>query len=105
MDAERIEGLPLKDTLPTKPVSAPVAAVNPARFSRDMPFAGENSPPAKTVPLPTASARTWPSVDGAKFGSSVPSGNTCARSVRGTPPTDLKSPPRYQPPPHRGPRR
>ena len=105
MDPERIERvaaggllLGMKDTPPVNPVSAPVAALNPARFLRATPLAVANSPPAKTVSVPTTSARTKPSVVGAQFGSTVPSDSTWARSVRGTPPTDRKSPPRYQPP-------
>ena len=86
------------DTPPVNAVSVPSARLNSAKCPRAVPLAVENSPPAKTVFAESASARTVPSVDGAQFGSTVRSASTWARSVRATPPTDLESPPRYQPP-------
>src|SRR5215207_1056393 len=86
-------------TPPVNEVRAP-ARVKPAKFVRAPPFALENPPPAYTAPagLSTASARTVPLVVGVQFGSTDRSAITWARSVRGKPPTDLKSPPRNQPP-------
>src|SRR3954454_14595937 len=83
-------------------VSSAPAGVRRARLSRAVPLTALKVPPTTTVGPLTAIARTTPFVDAVKPGSSVPSERTCARFWRGTPATEEKVPPRYQPPPPSG---